>query len=171
MIRMNAPMRGLYKRGEIFWMAYKATGNVVRESTGTSDRKLAEAVLSKRRAEVFEGRWIGRLRDTKTPLGQAIQEFVAVYSKPRKVSWKDDRFVLGRLATYVGPNTYLQEIDRRRIEHFQLQLLSEGISKARINRYVAALKCFFNRFIDWGSFRPILAEASNSIRRCRERIG
>lgn len=150
MNNMNVPMRGLYKRGDIYWIAYKAVGRVIRESTGTPDRKLAEAVLSKRRAEVFEGRWTGRRRDTQTPLPQAIQEFLTVYSKPRKVSWKDDRFVLGRFFKFLGPNTHLQDIDRRLVERFQLELLSGGISKARVNRYLAALKCFFNRCIDWG---------------------
>jgi len=142
-------MRGLYKRGGIYWLAYKAIGGVVRESTGTPDRKLAEAVLAKRRAEVFEGRWTGRLRDTQTPLRPAILEFLTVYSRPRKVSWKDDRFVLGRFAQFLGPNAHLQEIDRRLVERLQLHPLSNGISKARVNRYLAALKCFFNRCIDW----------------------
>jgi integrase len=149
MNRISFDMRGLYKRGEIYWMAYKTAGGVVRESTGTCDRRLAEAVLAKRRAEVFEGRWTGRLRDTKVPLQQAIQEFIAVYSKPRKVSWKDDLFILGQLAAFVGSNAHLQDIDRRLIERFQLHLLSRGISKSRVNRYTAALKCFFNRFIEW----------------------
>jgi integrase len=153
MNNMNVPMKGLYKRGEIYWMAYKAIGGVVRETTGTPDRRLAEAVLAKRRAEVFEGRWTGRLRDSKTALRQAIPEFLAVYSKPRKVSWKDDRFVLGRFAAYLGPNAYLQDIDRRLVERFLLELLSHGISKARVNRYIAALKCFFNRSIDWGKLQ------------------
>jgi integrase len=146
-------MRGLYKRGDIFWMAYKAASGVIRESTGTADRRLAEAVLAKRRAEVFEGRWTGRLRDTKVGLRQAIHEFVAVYSKPRKVSWKDDLFILGRLAAFAGVHAYLQDMDRRLIERFQLDLLARGISKARINRYTAALKCFFNRMIDWGKIQ------------------
>src|ERR1700693_4959774 len=108
-------MRGLYKRGGIYWMAYKAASGVIRESTGTTDRRLAEAVLAKRRAEVFEGRWTGRLRDTKFALNKAIEEFLTVYSKPRKVSWQDDRFVLYRFADFLGPNAYLQDVDRRRI--------------------------------------------------------
>src|SRR5262249_19112537 len=128
---------------------YKAASGIVRESTGTPDRRLAEAVLAKRRAEVFEGRWTGRLRDTKFPLSRAIQEYLTVYSKPRKVSWRDDRFVLNRFANFVGSNAYLQDIDRRLVERFQLRLLADGISKARVNRYIAALKCLFNRCIDW----------------------
>ena len=153
MNNMNLPMKGLYKRGDIYWIAYKAAGSVIRESTGTADRKLAEAVLAKRRAEVFEGRWTGRRRDTQTPLRQAIQEFLTVYSQPRKVSWKDDRFMLGWFFKFLGPNAHLQDIDRRLVERFQLELLSHGISKARVNRYIATLKCFFNRFIDWGKLQ------------------
>ena len=38
-------MRGIYKRGNIYWVAYKAANRVIRESTGTPDRKLAEASL------------------------------------------------------------------------------------------------------------------------------
>src|SRR5216684_5681245 len=149
MNRIIPTMRGIYKRGKIYWIAYKTVNRLIRESTGTVDRKLAEAVLAKRRAEVFEGRWTGRLRDVKTPLRQAIQEFLNVYSRPRKVSWEDDQLILGRFATFVGPHACLQDIDRQRVEQFQLSLLSRGISKARLNRYTAALKCFFNRFIDW----------------------
>jgi len=105
--------------------------------------------LLARLAITCEGRWVGRLRDTKTPLRQAIREFVTVYSRPRKVSWKDDEVVLDRFATFLGPNAHLQDVDRRILEQFQLHLLSQGISKARVHRYIAAIKCFFNRFIDW----------------------
>src|SRR5438067_12969689 len=112
MNRINSAMRGIYKRGNIYWVAYKAANRVIRESTGTDDRKLAEAVLAKRRAEVFEGRWTGRLRDVKTPLREAIQEFLNIYSRPRKVSWEDDRLVLDRFAAFVGPHACLQNIDR-----------------------------------------------------------
>jgi integrase len=149
MNRINTTMRGIYKRGQIYWIAYKAGGWIIRESTGTADRKLAEGVLAKRRAEVFEGRWVGRLRDIKTPLAQAIQEFIAVYSQPRKVSWEDDELILGRFAEFVGARTFAQDIDRRTVERFQVHLLSQKISKARVNRYLATFKCFFNRLIDW----------------------
>jgi integrase len=102
---------------------------------------------------VFEGRWTGRRRDTQTPLRQAIQEFLTVYSQPRKVSWKDDRYMLGWFLKFLGGNAHLQDVDRRLVERFQLELLSCGISKARVNRYIATLKCFFNRYIDWGKLQ------------------
>ena len=141
-------MRGLYKRGNIYWMSYTAGNRVIRESTHTSNQKLAEGVLCKRRAEVFEGRWSLKRR-TKIPLDQAIHEFLTVYAKPRKVSWREDERILGRFKVYAGRNAYLQDIDRKTIERFQLTLLSEKLSTARVNRYTATLKCFFNRCIDW----------------------
>src|SRR5581483_1284183 len=133
----------------IYWIAYKAAGRIIRESTGTPDPKLAEHALIKRRAEVFEGRWLGRVRDTRTPLQDAIREFLALYSRARKVSWKDDELILKRFAAFLGGSGYIQDIDRRTIERFQLHLLSRPLSKPRVNRYIAAIKCFFNRCVDW----------------------
>jgi integrase len=150
---ITSEMRGIYRRGRIFWIAYKAGNRIARESTGTPDRKLAEGVLAKRRAEVFEGRWVGRLRDVKTPVQEEIKEFLTVYSQPRKVSWKDDAIILRRFSAFVGPTTHVQEIDRRLIERFQLHLLTKKISKARVNRYIAIVKCLFNRLIDWGKLQ------------------
>jgi integrase len=146
-------MRGIYRRGNIYWIAYKTGRRTVRESTGTSDRKLAIGALDKRRAEVFEGRWVGRVRDVRTPLSEAVQEFMTVYSKPRKVSWKDDQIILKRLEAFTGPDCYVQDIDRHAVEQFQLRILASGASKARVNRYTAILKCFFNRFVDWGKIK------------------
>jgi len=142
-------MRGIYKRGNIYWIAYKAGEKVVRESTGTSDPALASSVLCKRRTEVFERRWIGRPRSVRTPLSEAIPEFMTVYSKPRKVSWREDQRILGRFAAAVGSGVCLQDIDRRAIERFLTTVLAAGASKARANRYIQTLKCFFNRCIDW----------------------
>ena len=146
-------MRGIYRRGNIYWIAYKAGHRVIRESTGSSDRKLAIGALDKRRAEVFEGRWVGRMRDVRTPLSEAIQEFMTVYSKPRKASSRDDQIILNRLQAFIGPDGYLQDIDRHAVEQFQLRILARGASKARVNRYTAILKCFFNRFVDWGKLK------------------
>jgi len=146
-------MRGIYRRGNIYWIAYKAGRRVIRESTGSSDRKLAIGALDTRRAEVFEGRWVGRARDVRTPLSEAIQEFMTVYSKPRKASSRDDQIILNRLQAFIGPSGYLQDVDRHAVEQFQLRILALGASKARVNRYTAILKCFFNRFVDWGKLK------------------
>ncbi len=122
-------MRGLYRRGSIYWISYQAGVQTVRESTGTGDRKLAEGVLAKRRAEVFEGRWKGRIRDVKTPLHQAAQEYLDLYARPHKISWREDERILRRFESEVGSDLPIQQIDRRTVEQFLLKLLAAGLSK------------------------------------------
>jgi hypothetical protein len=46
---------GVFKRGGIWWIDYRYQGRRIRESTGTSSRKRAEQLLTKRQAEVSRG--------------------------------------------------------------------------------------------------------------------
>ncbi len=46
---------GLVKRNTIWWMSFTYAGRQVRRSTETSDKKLAEAILSKIRVQIVEG--------------------------------------------------------------------------------------------------------------------
>ena len=150
MNNMHIPMRGLYKRGEIYWIAYKAVGGIQRlrnrpEPTTADWRKLSWQKDEPRSSRA------GGPDDCATPKHPSRRPFKNSWPlfQPRKVSWSDDRLILERFARFLGPNACLQDIDRRLVERFQLDLLSRGISKARVNRYTATLKCFFNRFIDW----------------------
>ncbi|HQJ95444.1 MAG TPA: hypothetical protein PLT06_11500, partial [Syntrophorhabdaceae bacterium] len=49
---MAKRMRGLYKRGSIWWCSYKSITGIVRQSTGKSDYNEAMEFLGKRVAEV-----------------------------------------------------------------------------------------------------------------------
>lgn len=60
---ITVPMRRLYKPAEFSSIACR---EFLRESAGTSDRKLAQSVLARRCEEVFEGLWTGRLRENRT---------------------------------------------------------------------------------------------------------
>jgi len=43
---------GLVKRGTLWWMSFMFNGQQVRRSTGTSDRRLAEAILGKVKVQI-----------------------------------------------------------------------------------------------------------------------
>ena len=49
--------KGLYKRGQMYWMAFRVNGKLYRESAGVKSQKEAEYVLAKRRKEISEGEW------------------------------------------------------------------------------------------------------------------
>lgn len=141
---------GLYRRGRLWWMSYRVGARRIRESTGYSDRKAAELVLAKVQVTIKERKWFGKCTEIAMPLGQAIDDFMTLYSKPRKASWKDDQGMLNLLQNFVGKNVTLQEIDRFTIERFLRHILARRVTPARVNRYIAALKSFWYRQIEWG---------------------
>jgi hypothetical protein len=53
---------GLVKRNNIWWMSFTFQGRQVRRSTETSDKKLAEAILSKVRVQIVEGKVLSTSR-------------------------------------------------------------------------------------------------------------
>lgn len=46
---------GLVKRGNTWWMSFMYQGQQIRRSTGTADRRLAEAILGKVKVQIVEG--------------------------------------------------------------------------------------------------------------------
>jgi len=141
---------GLYRRGRFWWMSYRIGARRFRESTGYFDRKGAELVLAKVKVAVKERKWFGRSAETTTRLDQAIDDFMTLYSRPRKASWKDDLSMLNLFRDFVGKNATLQEIDRFTVERFLRRVLARPVSPARVNRYIAGLKSFWYRQIEWG---------------------
>jgi hypothetical protein len=69
-------MRGsLYRRGKIWWMAYMVDGRQRCESSGTTNKRVAQKILNMRLAEIIEGRF--RLPKTNPPkLEQFSEEFL-----------------------------------------------------------------------------------------------
>ncbi|MBI5741149.1 MAG: hypothetical protein HZA16_10565 [Nitrospirae bacterium] len=53
---------GLYRRKDssIYWMSFTVDGRMFRQSTGTDNRKLAEAILGKVKTQIIEGKWFDK---------------------------------------------------------------------------------------------------------------
>jgi hypothetical protein len=50
-------MRGIYRRGEVYWICYAGLdGRIVRESSGSKKYRDAEALLIKRKQSIAEGK-------------------------------------------------------------------------------------------------------------------
>ena len=52
---------GLFRRNKVWWMTFIHQGQQVRRSTGTTDKRLAEAILGKVRVKIVEGRFFDTL--------------------------------------------------------------------------------------------------------------
>ncbi len=146
-----AKHRGVYKRGNIWWIAFKNyDGQVVRKSTGSE--KHAEAV-STRESEVRN------VRDILA--GKEPEKRLADYTF-NQLADKYLDFVNGRQASatvkkYVIDSVFRPKIGERLLRTFTLQtaeqlqtdLLNSGLNEGGTDKYISILKAMFTKAAEW----------------------
>jgi integrase len=126
----------LYKRGKIWWIAYVVDGRQHCESTGTTNKRLAEKVLNLRIAEIIEGRH--RLPKSNPPrLNEWAAQFLDTISHPNTKRTYDS--CIQMLLNFFG-DARLSQITPDRIEDFKLSRRNDGAGPATINRNLAVLR-------------------------------
>lgn len=136
--------KGLYKRGNIYWMCYKVKGKLYRESTGKDKQKEAEYVLSCRRKDIEEG----GLPDTRRPNFKFV-ELAKEYLKwaERQRSFKDKKVWIRQLIEVFG-NLEVKDLNTRLIEQWQSKRLKHS-KPSTVNRVLATLKHMVNKGVQW----------------------
>ena len=76
---------GLVKRGNYWWMRFTYQGRQVRRSTGTTDRRLAEAIIGKVRVHMVEGRFFETLEE-KTRTFEELMAGISANMPPKSRS-------------------------------------------------------------------------------------
>ena len=84
---------GVYQKDKVYFIDYYVNGRRRREKIGSS-RKLAETVLSKRKVEIAEGKYLDVNKSQKIKFDHFRNEFLNVHSKINKNSWQSDQFNL-----------------------------------------------------------------------------
>jgi len=130
------------RAGKIWWISYMLAGRQHRESSGSTNKRIAEKLLTVRKAQVFEDRW--NLPKSQTPhLENAVKEFLAAVPHDNTRARYDSS--LRSVLRYFGPKIRLSEITPQSDCGFQQKRLSEGASRATANRDVAALSAMLSR--------------------------
>jgi len=158
---MAGKRKGIYKRGDIYWISYVGhDGRVRRESAKTTKLKEAEAILTSRRNAVLEGKEsaVKRVKNTTfKELAERYKEFI----KPQK-SYKAKCFNLGQLEREFG-NLRLSDFTIELLERFQSKIITDGLKSestrinngirplkpATANRLLATLKHAFTKAYNW----------------------
>lgn len=161
----------IYLRNGVFYVSYYREGKRIHESTGTPDRKLAEAVRRRRDAEEYleaselERQVLQALRDpsrrstvlaavgaTKPVVFQeAVEEYLthsASYKRPKTIA--ADR---GRLRDFWAstPVKYLSEVTTKIICEYMARR-SNAVSPTTLLRFREALHAFFEWAIDRAAY-------------------
>ena len=147
---------GLVKRGNVWWMSFSYQGRQVRKSTGTSDRRLADAILSKVKVQIVEGNFFDRLEEQERTFGELMDRYEREHIVKR-ASHRSFRGYVRRLRAFFGDRT-LAEITPRLIVDYKNQRLSAGKAPATVNRELSAIRKAYNLAVrewEWCRSNPV----------------
>lgn len=139
---------GIYKRRDsrcrarVWWISYFKGGRQYRESTGTTNKRLAEKLLALRKAQILEERW--NLPRSRSPrLLDATEEFLESITYEKTQSRY--RSSINNFLRHFGERIRLSEITPESIFRFQQKRLQEGAGKATVNRDIATISSLMSR--------------------------
>ena len=136
---------GIYKRGGKWCIDfYDQNHTRVQESSHSSRRADAEALLNLRKSEILRGLYKRPVKITVGEFGKRYME----YAKANKRSWLRDEQMLKHLGEFFGTERQLAEITAADIEGYKLRRKAK-VSGSTVNRELALLKRMFNLAISW----------------------
>jgi len=140
-------IKGLYRRGQVYWVAYKASdGSVTRESTGEKSREEAEYFLANRRKQVRDGEIIEARKRKNNKFAELAKDYLEWAE--RQKSFRDKRLLVKQLVDRFG-TLKVSDLNTKIIEQWQSVQL-RGNMPATVNRKLTVLKHMINKGTDWG---------------------
>jgi len=147
---------GLVKRGDVWWMYFTYQGQQVRKSTGTAERRLADAILSKVKVQIIEGQYF----EKAVAQSHTFTELMDRYEQEhvlRRLRHRGVKGYMNNLRAFFGDRT-LADITPKLIVAYKNKRYEDGKAPATINRELANLKKAFNlalREWEWCHQNPV----------------
>jgi integrase len=150
---------GIKKRGKYYWLDFRIGGKRIRRSLKTDEWGLAIE-----RARDLKNRIIKQYEKKEILIEDFIQEYLswAWAHKPASADREQQRLRKIRVFFENLGLKHLGEITPYHIEQLRAHLISKGLSKATINRYLQLLRGMFYKAIDWQVF-----EGPNPVRKVK----
>jgi len=131
-------------------------GLQVRRSTGTTDKRLAEAILGQVRVQIIEGRFFEKPEAQHRTLTELMDRYASEHAA-RRAGHRRELTSVNNLKTFFG-NPTLDQITPKHIVAYKNQRYTDGVKPATINRELATLKKAFNlarREWEWCTDNPV----------------
>ncbi|MCX5804136.1 MAG: tyrosine-type recombinase/integrase, partial [Proteobacteria bacterium] len=130
-----------------------------RESTGTKDKRLAEAIHGKVLTKIVEGKWFGINPAKAYTLDELMEKFMREHAPRReKNTQKSYKVSLNNLTKFFSMMS-LSEITPKTISAYMEKRLEEGIKPASINKDFSMLSKAFNLAMkewEWTNENPCM---------------
>ena len=151
----------LYKRGDVWWYKFTWRGDLIRESTKQSNKRVAEQIEAGRKTQMAKGE-AGIKDQVKTPtLGEfatgCFLPFVEQHNKakPKTVEFYKSRVELIKTFPRIW-NANLDAITAADITAFISMRQLSGHAVATVNRALATLRRMFKLAMEWKRVSVIL---------------
>jgi len=145
---MAKHVRGIYKRGKIFWICYKNGENrVVRESARTDDHKKAEALLALRRTGAVSEEGCEKEIYEDCLLRELAGKYHAFAASQK--SYYIKKIIINQLAVKFGA-IKISDFTTAMVDSYLSEALQQGLKPATVNRRLACLKHMFRKAWEWG---------------------
>ena len=158
-----AKVKGLYKRGNVWWIRYAGPDGKVRfESSKSFSFKEAQALLIERKKAVIEGRDpMPAKRMTPHSFQELTEHYLSWAERQRAFSSK--KGFVRQLVEAFG-HCPLRSFTARLVEAYQTKLLTDGKAPATANRHLATLKHMVTKAVEW---EMVEEEALKRVRRVK----
>lgn len=163
-------MRGVYLRGNRWWIRYRFNGELIRKPVG-KDKRLAEAKMAEVRLNIARGRHEETPRGARRTFEEMANEYLEQKRAEGKRSIRCDELALSRLNEEFG-KFWLHEISKERVEAYfrrERVAISKKTKKrfagSSLNRRLAILKCVFSVAVSKGYVRD---NPVNGVKKAKE---
>lgn len=148
----------MFKRGGVWWTCIRYEDKKVQKSLETDDRRLAQAIEAKIRAEIAEGKFfdkpVGQGKTFRDMMEKFMQEHAPKVSKNMQISYRTS---LGNLMPYFN-DAKVAEITPKMLSSYKAKRYGDGLKPATINRELSMLSKAFNLAVrewEWVKENPV----------------
>lgn len=151
---------GLFKQSNSpnYWMSFTVNGKQYKRSTGTEDKRIAEAILGKVKSQVVEGKWFEVDEAKKHTFKELVERFTTEHMILLEENTRRNYNVaITRLKEYLEGLT-LDQITPGLISQFKGHHIKEGRKLGTIALYLACLSKMFNLAMkewEWCKVNPV----------------
>lgn len=165
---MARSTRGLYKRGNTWWMTYRdAVGTQRFESCKSTNKKEAEQRLIDRRKEAVEG-IVPAPAIKPMALEDLKERYLSFVGHQRGVATKKIHFAHFKR---VWGNPPIHTLTVEVLDQYRALRLGEKVGPATINREMATLKHALSKAVEWKLLRKTAREELTAIKKYQEPDG
>jgi len=155
--------KGIYKRGNIYWIRYAGLdGKVIFESSGSDKFKDAEALLIQRKQAIKEGKQ-PEIKRIGNHTFRELAERYLLWINGRQRSIRVKGYIIKQLLETFG-SLPLRKFSTALVEQLQTDNINRGLKPSSNNKVLSVLKAMFTKAVDW---EMVEAETLKRVRKAK----